>query len=148
MRGRALRALAVLLIVPALAGCSGGSVTSNLGSSVGQSLSAAQTARLALAQQHQGRDLNGVTSTALEDMLREAQGAESSAASSSPPTRAQRGLRDRVLALLHRATLAVVACQDAAQGLPGAPSQAAALQHLDGVITALKVDRQRLGSGR
>jgi hypothetical protein len=147
MQGRALRALVVLLIVPALAGCSSG-ITSDLASSVTQSFSAARTARLALAQQREGRDLSGVTSTAFGDMLREAQGAESSAASASPPTPAQRALRDRVLALLHRATLAVVAGQDAAQGVPGAPSQAAALRNLDAVLAALKADRQRLGSGR
>jgi hypothetical protein len=147
MQGRALRALTVLLLVPALTGCSGGT-TSHLASSVAQSLSAARTARLALAQQREGRDLGGVTSTAFGDMLREAQSAESSAASASPPTPAERALRDRVLALLHRTTLAVVAGQDAAQGLPGAPSETAALRSLDAVLAALEAARQRLGSGR
>jgi hypothetical protein len=148
MQGRALGAIVVLLILPTLAGCSGGSITNDLASSVAQSLSAAQTSRIALVQQHEGRDPDGVTSTAFEDMLREAQDAESSAASASPPGSAQRAERDRVLALLHRSTLAVVASQDTAEQVSGAASPALALRNLDRVIAALEAARARLGSGR
>jgi hypothetical protein len=138
---------AALVVALLLTGCSS-SITSGLAQSVSQSLSAAQTARTALAQSHDGRLIDGVGTTAFEDMLREAQGAEASAQAASPPTAAQGAERNRVLALLHDTTSAVVAAQDAAEQVPGASSPTTAVRRLSTVIQRLQATSRRLGSGR
>lgn len=137
-------ALAVALL---LTGCSS-SITGGLGQSVSQSLSAAETVRTALVQLEDGRLVPGVSTTAFEDMLREAQSAEASAQAASPPTAPQRAERNRVLVLLHDTTSAVVTAQDAAEQVPGAPSPITAVRRLDAVIQRLQTASRRLGSGR
>jgi hypothetical protein len=139
--------VAVLVAVVLLSGCSS-SITSDLAQSVSQALSSAQTARTTLIQWRGGRLLDGVSSTAFEDMLREAQDAETTAQATTPPTSAQRTLRDRVLPLLHATTAAVVTAQDVTGQIPGAPSAATALRRLDVVVQRLQDANRRLGSGR
>jgi hypothetical protein len=145
--GRACAAFAGAMILVALTGCTSGA-TGTLAQSVAQSLSAVQTARLTLEQERDGRLVSGVASTALQDMLREAQDAEAGVASASPATPSERTLRARELALLHAATGTVVTAADVLERVPGAPSPTAALHDIDAVLTRLQAESRRLGSGR
>jgi len=130
-----------------LAACSSGA-TSTLAQSVGQAVSAAQTARTALEQQESGRLTTGVAGTAFTDMLTEAEDAESAALGAQPATADERRTKGSVLVLLHATTLAVADAEDAGQRAPGAPSPKAAVDRLNTVLGKLTPVQQRLGSGR
>lgn len=135
------------LVLLADAGCSS-SATSTLGQAVSQATSAAQTARTTLAQLTAGRLVPGVASTAFEDMLKEAEDAESTALGATPATATEQRSKSRVVAVLHATTLAIARAEDAAEGTPGAPARGAAVTRLTGALDQLAPLQRRLGSGR
>jgi hypothetical protein len=144
---RVLLTVASAATVAVLAACSSGA-SSTLAQSVGQAVSAAQTARTALEQQEDGRLTTGVASTGFADMLTEAEDAESAALGAAPATAEERRTRSSVVAALHATTLAIADAQDAAARAPGSPAPRSVLHRLARVLHRLTPLQHRLGSGR
>lgn len=135
-------AAAVLCLVLAglLSGCA--TVSAQLGDSVTQSISAVQTARLALATDQHGASTFGITATAITDSLKELSSAGQSATRLDVSSGSDAKSRQSTLALIRETTDAVNAAR---QALGGHGSLHDARQRLDAAAKKLQAQSKRLG---
>lgn len=105
----------ILCFVAALAGCT--AVGTQLHDAATTSLSAVETARLAVHLENVGKSTAAVASTALVDTLGVLIAADATVSGLDPPNRGDAASRRDVLTLIHNATDAVNAARQAVGGI-------------------------------